>query len=310
LLPATASLSSLVTLLLGATPSQAEPASLPPILINEIMYDPAASLGEDNDYEWVELYNTTSQEIDLHGWKLNGVPLAAQLPAHSYLIAARQDRSDPDADEEFFSAYYDAAHSYTAITAIADLEDASLSFEEDEFEISLLDAVGNEVDEAEFYPPPGAHGDGTTLERIFTTLEAEEPLFLPSLDAALHGGPAEQSSRAPIALSTRILTPAPNHGDSLVVLDTLDNRSNRSARVTLYRHARFASGPTIPTGPAESVPLPPGTRVTLRRAFYIPSQCPSGSARYRIAYGPGGSRSLGSVFDEFIVASGDEAPQR
>ena len=41
--------------------------SLPEIVINEIMYDPP---GDDNNSEWVELYNAGSGPVDLTGWSL------------------------------------------------------------------------------------------------------------------------------------------------------------------------------------------------------------------------------------------------
>ncbi len=299
-----------VCLALSGPASAEEEAELPPVLINEIMYDPAAALGEDNDYEWVELYNTTSSAIDLHGWTLNNAPLSALLPAHSYLIVARQDISDPDRDQAFFSAYYNPGNGYFAITAVADMKNISLGLEGDEFEIALRDPFGDEIDEAQFYPPPGGHGDGTALERIFTQPGAENSRFLPSLDPLRNGGPAEQSSRSPFRVEVSLLTPNPNCGDSLIALETLTNDSSQEFTVTLQRHACFASGPTLPVGPPEGIHLPPATQLTQRRAYYIPEQCPPGDAHYRVAFGPGCGRSVGSVFDEFIVATGDEGIRR
>jgi hypothetical protein len=47
-----------------------EPLPDPVIVINEIMYNPAAALGNDNDYEYLELYNNSGFAVDLGGWSL------------------------------------------------------------------------------------------------------------------------------------------------------------------------------------------------------------------------------------------------
>ena len=41
------------------------------IVINEINYNPALNLGqEDSDYEFIELYNNGDEGVNLHGWYL------------------------------------------------------------------------------------------------------------------------------------------------------------------------------------------------------------------------------------------------
>ena len=41
--------------------------SIPNVIINEVMFDPA---GPDNNSEWVELYNAGAFSVDLTGWAL------------------------------------------------------------------------------------------------------------------------------------------------------------------------------------------------------------------------------------------------
>ena len=42
------------------------------IIINEINYNPASSYDQhDSDYEFIELYNASSENINLHGWFLS-----------------------------------------------------------------------------------------------------------------------------------------------------------------------------------------------------------------------------------------------
>ena len=39
------------------------------VVINEVMYDPRQS-GTDTAHEWIELYNTCNETIELVGWKI------------------------------------------------------------------------------------------------------------------------------------------------------------------------------------------------------------------------------------------------
>ena len=62
------------------------------IVINEIMYDPD---GYDTWYEWIELHNNGTEEINVDGWILNGTLggsntiLSGTMTASSYLLIAR-----------------------------------------------------------------------------------------------------------------------------------------------------------------------------------------------------------------------------
>ncbi|CAD6491511.1 MAG: Right handed beta helix region [Candidatus Argoarchaeum ethanivorans] len=73
-----------ITLMRGATYGD--------VVINEIMYDPT---GYDNLYEWIELYNNDSEEIDVSGWVLNGTIggsdtiLSGTMVAGTYLLIAK-----------------------------------------------------------------------------------------------------------------------------------------------------------------------------------------------------------------------------
>jgi len=62
------------------------------ININEIMYDPA---GDESWYEWIELHNNDTKEIDVSGWVLNGTIggsdtiLSGAMGMDGYLIIAK-----------------------------------------------------------------------------------------------------------------------------------------------------------------------------------------------------------------------------
>jgi len=73
------------------------------IVINEIMYNPAPELGEDDYYEYVELYNFGDQPVDLSGWLFTDgfvftFPDAVILGQDEYLVVAQ----DPDTIISFY----------------------------------------------------------------------------------------------------------------------------------------------------------------------------------------------------------------
>lgn len=282
---------------------------LPSVVINEIMFDPADQLGTDDDYEWIELYNTTNQPISLVGWTLNDISLAGTIAAHDYAIVARQDRSDPDQDGEFFTAYYNDEHGHLIRSLVLDLLNAPLRMEGDEFEIELHGPQGQDIDEAEFHPAPGGGGDGSSLERILTLYEPEHGQFAPSNPEADHGSPAAQNSVAAVTLRPWVPEEEIARGDSLIVFEQYRNNTATTIQGFVYREAVLADSSRVGVGPPEEILIPAGETLELRRAFYVSRACPLGLTRYRAAIGAEG-RSINSAFDEFIVATGDQVLYR
>jgi len=124
------------------------------VLINEIMYNPAG----DDDFEWVELYNSDSNSVSLNGWKLRkGIKFSFgaehEIPGSGYIILAR----NPSA---FTSAYphVECAGDY----------DGKLSNKGEK--IILKNAFDAVVDEVEYGIkgtwPQAAFNGGASLERI------------------------------------------------------------------------------------------------------------------------------------------------
>ena len=63
------------------------------VVINEIHYNPSGAQGSDNDYEFMELYNTGTEAVDMSGWSFtqgvnhtfaDGTTLAAGAYTVSY----------------------------------------------------------------------------------------------------------------------------------------------------------------------------------------------------------------------------------
>ena len=65
----------------------------PSVVFNEIHYNPSSSQGDDNAYEFLELYNYGGSDVDISGWTIsNGlsytIPNSTTLSAGGYLILA------------------------------------------------------------------------------------------------------------------------------------------------------------------------------------------------------------------------------
>ncbi len=71
-----------------------------PLLISEVMYNPAVAAGEDpNNFEYVEIYNPTGAAVDLTHWKLGGgvdfaFTAATTIGAHQALLVLPFDPVD------------------------------------------------------------------------------------------------------------------------------------------------------------------------------------------------------------------------
>ncbi|MFH1170992.1 MAG: lamin tail domain-containing protein [bacterium] len=121
-----------------ACPQTASADPMPPVVINELMWMGSSMSSSD---EWIELRNTTTQQIDLAGWRLarlsNGNEVAmltissGTIPAGGYFVIA----NDP------------AATSRLAVDA--QLVDSSMSIVNSKLQITLYDAANTLVDRAD-----------------------------------------------------------------------------------------------------------------------------------------------------------------
>ena len=73
------------------------------IIINEINYNPASSYDQhDSDYEFIELYNASSENINLHGWFLSIDHNSCftfpdvSIESHGFLVLARNPNTYPN----------------------------------------------------------------------------------------------------------------------------------------------------------------------------------------------------------------------
>ncbi len=221
------------------------------VIINEIMYNPDQLQGSDDDFEWVELYNTGPGAQYIGGWQLwDGnpqndpfvIPSNFELAAGEYLVLCR--------NLGFIYFTY-------GITNATGNYDFGLS--NDGETVFLLDGGGSTIDQVPFndrYPWPfQPDGDGPSLERINPLAPSDDPHnWAPSVPVRDHGTPGMPNSLYSDG------TPSP------IVINELHyhpaSRSENDEYVELYNN----SGSSVNLGGWEfsngiSFTFPPGVTV-------------------------------------------------
>lgn len=133
---------------------------IPAMVINEIMCNP---MSEQDNAQFIELYNNSGGSVNLGGWKLRGevefdIPAGTTIPANGYLVIA--------ANKAWLQTVYGSA------TIVGDWS-GNLSKKGDL--IRLLDQHGNLADEVDYksggdWPDLGAN-KGSSLELINPTMD-------------------------------------------------------------------------------------------------------------------------------------------
>ena len=153
-------------------------------LISEVMYQPSDS---PLSGEWVEIYNPTSEPIDLSGWYLGDVGLAGEygsglyrfpqgtvLPAGGVIVIAQQAADSAFMpDFEFLVDKNRDDPTVPNMTRAGSWDGFGFALGNDGDEVLLLDAEGQPVDVITYgdgsypgiTPHPGVSGSGRSLER-------------------------------------------------------------------------------------------------------------------------------------------------
>jgi lysophospholipase L1-like esterase len=160
-------------------------SALASVVMNEIMYHPPQIV--DDNYEFLELYNTGSSAVNLQNWVIDGIgftfPAGASIGPNAYLVLAK--------DPNQVQAAYGFLPSYAYTGKLSNSGEA----------LKILDANGIVVDEVDYttYPPWPVTPDelGPSLERIVPTLNGNTPRnWHASIAPAGHTGGAINSVNA------------------------------------------------------------------------------------------------------------------
>ncbi|MDP2360726.1 MAG: lamin tail domain-containing protein [bacterium] len=133
------------------------------VVINEIHYNPAAAQGADTAYEFIELYNTAPEPVDLSGWQFTAgiahtFAAGIQIPAGGYLVVGVNAAS--------LEAWY-------GISGVVQWTSGALDNGGET--LRLADAGQNLVDEVPYDDagcwPTAPDGDGPSLELVHHALD-------------------------------------------------------------------------------------------------------------------------------------------
>jgi hypothetical protein len=122
------------------------------VLVNEIMYAPTG-----DEPEWVELYNTSSDTIDLKGWKISDSNISTKsimtstdyfLPPMKFAVVAKS--------ADFQSVHPNVSAIFTSFSALNNTTTD---------DVVLYDATGTTIDSVMYAPSWGGQ-NGKSLERI------------------------------------------------------------------------------------------------------------------------------------------------
>lgn len=151
------------------TLGQAE-TEIPEIIINELAW--AGSSVSSSD-EWIELYNTTDQPIDLAGWTLKKVDTSKSTGELKNMLTIPEDHTiNPTG--YFVIANYNAADSVLAIEP--DYQTISVELHNTRLQIQLVNASGVIIDTAwDGTTQPLSSDPKTTLERNSKTIDGTIP---------------------------------------------------------------------------------------------------------------------------------------
>ncbi len=133
---------------------------IPLVVINEIMYNPPSALGDDDNWEFIEIYNNDTESVDLSGWSFSdGIDFnfsdGTILNAGAYLVIARV----PDTIADFYG-----------ISNLTGPFENGTALNNGGENVELSDGSGNVVDFVDYDDggdwPSEPDGDGPSLSLI------------------------------------------------------------------------------------------------------------------------------------------------
>jgi hypothetical protein len=117
------------------------------VLINEVMIQ--ATTDGDEDHQWVELYNSGPQDVDVSGWLLSTSPIQGRakrrdlvlppetiIPSHGYLMLVNDLDDAKDHDGRCFSNQWDLPAGVEAVEYGQDFPLMSLDVAGDDLHLS------------------------------------------------------------------------------------------------------------------------------------------------------------------------------
>jgi len=153
--------------------------SPPAVVINEIMYDPEP--GNDSYYEYIEFFNTSAIDINLANWillthKAHSLSVDTTHDGNSAIIksggfAIIGDKTT--GPNHIFDGYYNIPD-YSENIIRLEIDDATLSLNNEGATIALLKTTSEQVDGVSYFKAWGGDGNGKSLERVSPQVPSDQ----------------------------------------------------------------------------------------------------------------------------------------
>ncbi len=221
------------------------------LVVNEIMYAPKAP-----EPEWVELFNTSSDSVDLKNFTLSDNSGAKAVitnepylfPPNDYVVVAH--------DSSFFSIH-PGTHGKVVIAKIPSLNNTGDI-------VAIHDASGNLIDSVNYSPSWGGNTGGKSLERILPAGDSNDPQNFGTSADSSGSTPAKINSVTPrdfdLAVGTIRYSPFPvQFGGNITISASIINRGLKSsslAEIILFTD-KNGNGVCDAGEPTDSSQIPP-----------------------------------------------------
>ena len=310
-----------------------------PVVINEFMYDPSDGLGDDEDFEWIELYNFSDTKVSLESWSINGIRLDGVIRENDFFVVARQDTSDPDDDGDYFSAHYNRENGYKIFSPVFDARGQNLGLRNEEGRILLCDAEGEYVDRVVYDRSMGADGNGSSLEKfvsfeppdlvdvvpgepeiLLTSPGGDFRLFVPdsaseskgdnarwgeSRPGWRFGSPTTRNSYFPVRMKVELNGAEFCPGDTFHVNTRFVNNYPGDIEFGIWRALATRSGRELIRSRKDRIFLEAGETLSLENEWIVPLLLPPGAYIYKEIIGRSEDSAAPEV-EEFSVSSQDD----
>lgn len=255
-------------------------------------------MGADEDYEWIELYNYGKEKINLDGWVVNGVEISGHIEPHAYFIVARQDKSDPDENGEYFSVYYNPDREFDIKCEIFDAWGAELGLGNNSGFIELVNNEGELVDFVEYTRHDGM---GHTLEKICPFVESGEDRWYGSEEERAFGTPDYQNSRLILNSELELAKVGEEWSREFQYFIAFMNKTPFEDMFSSWGVITHLETERSMEFPFEEVHLGPYEEKVFEGGFKIPAHYPSGMYLLTIIAGTDDTHSFAPENEEFSV---------
>ena len=184
------------------------------LVINEIMYDPLSGQNE-----WFELFNRSSQSIDLANWTFNDKPTLSSV--NSFEISDKPCTVEPGgyaivaADSSIFQLFPNLSRPDSTIHICVLNRSSGFGFNNDGDAVVLKDLTGQTIDSVAYLPswhhPDIVDTKGRSLERINPNIDSNDPRNWSTCTNILGGTPGKVNSIITTSIkSSSMISISPN----------------------------------------------------------------------------------------------------